>query len=295
MLTEEMLAQTDLADVGHKFPSELSGGMQKRAALSRALVTDPGIVLFDEPTTGQDIIRRNAILSMISEYKKKFGFTAIVISHDIPDVLFISNRVLVLHDGKIVFQGTPLEFEGFDHSFVDEFILSLEGFKEHMTGLFSKRGFKMRYQSALNKKQPDESYVVVIFAIAAFGSLCEKLGHITGQQMVKELGSVISKHFDVVGGFSARQRRSRFITVLPFSDMEEARQIMDKFGKELQEIGFRNLQHEKTPGIPLHKISIIAGAAEGEADKEEIDDVLVKARKNLYKIARFECACKRRQ
>ncbi len=88
------IEQTELADVAHKYPSEISGGMQKRAALARALVTDPQIVLFDEPTTGQDPIRKNAILGMIAEYKRKIGFTAVLISHEIPDVFFISNRIL---------------------------------------------------------------------------------------------------------------------------------------------------------------------------------------------------------
>jgi phospholipid/cholesterol/gamma-HCH transport system ATP-binding protein len=83
------IEQTELTEAADKYPSELSGGMQKRVALSRALVTDPTIVLFDEPTTGQDVIRRNAILSMIAEYQRQFGFTAVLISHDIPDVFFI--------------------------------------------------------------------------------------------------------------------------------------------------------------------------------------------------------------
>ena len=76
--------QMELADALFKYPSELSGGMQKRVALARALVTDPSIVLFDEPTTGLDPIRKNIILSMIAHYRKQFGFTAILISHDIP-------------------------------------------------------------------------------------------------------------------------------------------------------------------------------------------------------------------
>ena len=95
------LEQTDLAGVAHRYPSELSGGMQKRAALARALVTDPQIILFDELTTGQDPVRRNAILGMVAEYKIKFDFTAVLISHDIPDVFFISNRILALYDKKI--------------------------------------------------------------------------------------------------------------------------------------------------------------------------------------------------
>ncbi len=92
------IEQTELTDAVKKFPSELSGGMQKRAALARALITDPRIVLFDEPTTGQDPVRKNAILGMIAQYQRKFGFTAILVSHEIPDVYFISNRVLALYE-----------------------------------------------------------------------------------------------------------------------------------------------------------------------------------------------------
>ena len=65
--------------MAHIYPSEISGGMQKRTALARALATDPKIVLFDEPTTGQDPVRKNAILKMIAEYQRKFGFTAILV------------------------------------------------------------------------------------------------------------------------------------------------------------------------------------------------------------------------
>lgn len=126
--------QTELAGELSKYPSELSGGMQKRVALARALVTDPEVVLFDEPTTGQDPVRRNAILAMIAEYQKKIGFSAVLISHDIPDVFFIANRVLALYDGKVVFQGTPQEFEGFKHPISDEYIRSIKNFRERING-----------------------------------------------------------------------------------------------------------------------------------------------------------------
>ncbi|SHO47618.1 ATP-binding cassette domain-containing protein [Desulfopila aestuarii] len=288
------MEQTDLLGVGSRFPSEISGGMQKRVAFSRALVTQPEIVLFDEPTTGQDIVRRNAILSMIAEYKKKFGFTAIVISHDIPDILFISNRVLVLHQGKIVFQGTPQELESFEHSYVDEFIESLEGFKEHLTGLYSRRSFKMRYHNTLSKKKQDENYCIAIFAIADFSKVCDDLGFVTGQNLLKELGNYISKHFDPVGGFSARQRRSRFLTVLPQATIDEARQLLESFGKDVEENGFSSaVDPFFDPGGRCHDLTILAGYAEGVSDQENLNDVLVKARKNLYAIAEIKCVARR--
>jgi len=159
------IEQTELTEVADKYPSEISGGMQKRAALARALVSDPNIVLFDEPTTGQDPIRKNAILSMVAEYQKRFGFTALLISHEIPDVYFISNRILALYDRKIVFQGDPEDFEALDHPFRQELISSLESLGQELTGLYSKRHFKVRYQSDLSQRHPDASYAAAVFTI----------------------------------------------------------------------------------------------------------------------------------
>jgi phospholipid/cholesterol/gamma-HCH transport system ATP-binding protein len=101
------MEQLDIQQIDDKYPSQLSGGMKKRVALARALVTDPEIVLFDEPTTGLDPIRKSAVHHLISDFQKKFGFTGIVVSHEIPDVFFISQRIAMLNDGRIHFQGTP--------------------------------------------------------------------------------------------------------------------------------------------------------------------------------------------
>ena len=293
----DKLEKTDLVDVAHRFPSELSGGMQKRVAFSRALVTDPGIVLFDEPTTGQDLIRRNAILSMISEYKSKFNFTAVIISHDLPDVLFISNRVVVLYEGKIVFQGAPDAFEDFDHPYVDEFVHSLEGFQKHMPELYSRRNFKLRYKNALRLKPAESSYVVAIFSISDFGILCEKVGHTTGYSLVKELGMIISNHFDAVGGFSTRQRRSRFMTVLPFSTASEASDLIEAFSRDLAEDGFDYIKLKNKDlnplDAPVYKITVMAGMAEGRVAKDGINDVLERARENLFEIGNFKCVAGR--
>ena len=133
------IEQMELTDVVHKYPSELSGGMQKRVALARSLVTDPAIVLFDEPTTGQDPIRKNVILSMIAHYRKQFGFTAVLISHDIPDVFFISDRILLLWEGKIAFHGTYDELTRLRHPMIDEFLKSLEGLRTSSPGFSQRR------------------------------------------------------------------------------------------------------------------------------------------------------------
>ena len=149
------IEQMELSDAVRKYPSELSGGMQKRVALARALVTDPAIVLFDEPTTGQDPIRKNIILSMIAHYRKQFGFTAVLISHEIPDVFFISDRILLLWEGKIAFHGTYEELTRLRHPMIDEFLQSLDGLRDELTGLLSKEMFRSRYALTLGRGSVD--------------------------------------------------------------------------------------------------------------------------------------------
>ena len=104
---ESILEKVGLADAADRFPGELSGGMIKRVALARALVTKPQIVLFDEPTTGLDPERKFSVFEMIADYRERFGFTALLVSHDIPEVFGISDRVAWLDAGRIKFFGEP--------------------------------------------------------------------------------------------------------------------------------------------------------------------------------------------
>ncbi len=101
------MAQLGLEGIGEKYPVELSGGMRKRVALARALVTDPKIVLFDEPTTGLDPVRKHKVHRMISKYQEDFGFSAVIVSHDIPEIFHVAQRIAMLDKGKIIFEGTP--------------------------------------------------------------------------------------------------------------------------------------------------------------------------------------------
>ena len=285
------IEQTELSDVAYKYPSELSGGMQKRAALARALVTDPSLVLFDEPTTGQDPIRKNAILGMVAEYQNRFGFTALLISHEIPDVYFISNRILALYNKKIVFQGSPDEFEEFDHPFREEILTSLESLQEDITGLYSKRHFKVRYQTDLSRRHPDATYAVAAFAVDDLDTIIEHMGHDAAQEIIRSLGSYINKHFGAVGGFSSRQTINEYATVLPYSNLEEAESIMADFKKDFREHGLPNIKSmadgEKA-NEDWFEFDILAGLAQGKP-QIEIESVMEFARFNQKPIARFQC------
>lgn len=108
----DALRQLEMEDFRAQHPSRLSGGMQKRLALARAIVTEPEIVLFDEPTAGLDPLRRNAVFAMIAKYQRHLGFTALVVTHDLAEALVASDRVALLEGGRIRFEGTPADFRG---------------------------------------------------------------------------------------------------------------------------------------------------------------------------------------
>ncbi len=285
------MEQSELSDSADKYPSELSGGMQKRAALARALVTDPHIVLFDEPTSGQDPVRKNAILSMIAQYQKKFGFTAILVSHEIPDVYFISNRILALYDRAIVFQGTPEELEDFDHPFKDEVIHSLEGLQEALTGLYSKRQFKVLYHAQFKQKTLGETYSVVVFALEALDAIITNLGHEAAQEVIRSMSVYIDKHFGPIGGFSTRRHTNEIVTMLPYSDLTEAEGMLKDFVDDFREHGIRGIwagARKHAASEVCVEFAILAGIAQGQPTVE-IDSVINSARHQQKEIARLRC------
>jgi phospholipid/cholesterol/gamma-HCH transport system ATP-binding protein len=103
----QALSDVGLSGIEEKYPSEISGGMKKRAALARALIMEPRIILFDEPTTGLDPVLLRQIHSYIEKTHRKYGFTGLVISHEVPEVFDIADKVAVLDEGRIVETGAP--------------------------------------------------------------------------------------------------------------------------------------------------------------------------------------------
>jgi phospholipid/cholesterol/gamma-HCH transport system ATP-binding protein len=285
------IEQMELSEAAIKFPSELSGGMQKRVALARALVTDPAIVLFDEPTTGQDPIRKNIILSMISHYRKMFGFTAVLISHDIPDVFFISDRILLLWEGKIAFQGTYEELTRLKHPLIDEFLKSIEGVQDELTGLLSKEMFRSRYALTRGRGRVDTMLTAVLFS-AQFDLLSNVLGHQAAIGVIKKLGEYVNEYFDPVGGFSARHRRGEVLTMLPHISFEEAEQLVDNFGQGLQQKALPEIEalaRVKTGAEECFQIFVTAGITEGSSS-DDIDQLIEKAEAKQKVIARYQCS-----
>lgn len=117
----EKLSIVDLEGMEHLYPSQLSGGMQKRASFARTIATDPDIVLYDEPTTGLDPIISRVINELILDLQRRLNATSMVITHDLKGAYLIASKIIMLHEGLPVFYGTPKEFQETDDPHVVQF------------------------------------------------------------------------------------------------------------------------------------------------------------------------------
>ncbi len=283
------IGELELAEAADKFPSELSGGMQKRVALARALVTDPKIVLFDEPTTGQDPIRKNMILSMIVRYRRKFGFTAVMVSHDIPDVFFISDRIVILWEGAVGFEGTYEEAVRLKLPMIDEFLRSLEGFQDELTGLLSREAFRVHYAAMLGGSAGIPTASAALFSVE-FDLLHDTLGPQAAVEVLRALGEYANRRFKPVGGFSARHRRDQILTIFPHASPDKVRQLVADFARELNQWALARIQgiaQTKMGAEACSEIYVRAGITE-VSSADGIDQIIEKAAAKQEIVAAHE-------
>lgn len=121
-LAREKLRLVQLEDAFDKMPADISGGMRKRVALARAIITKPDIVLYDEPTSGLDPVTSRTIDKLIDNLRKELGVTSVVVTHDLHSALAIASRIAMLNDGKIIECSAPEEFIKSENEIVRGFL-----------------------------------------------------------------------------------------------------------------------------------------------------------------------------
>jgi phospholipid/cholesterol/gamma-HCH transport system ATP-binding protein len=256
----------DLEGIDHKYPSQLSGGMKKRVALARALVTEPEIVLFDEPTTGLDPIRKSAVHSMISDYQRRLGFTGVVISHDIPDIFYISQRVAMLDEGKIRFEGSPEDIQHASDEIVQQFIQGLETPHDALTGMATQAQGERRFQEEMARLQSQKiTFSVIALTVQNFDEVNEKLGHVAGQTVVKNLASQVKQRLEI-NDTCSRYGMNKIMVVQHNAKMDKTRKFCIKLARELRVCDF--IEGECQPGLNLWITAGFAEAQEGSPLKE---------------------------
>jgi len=123
---QEQLKFAGLEAHAHQLPDSLSGGMRKRVAIGRALIFEPKMILFDEPTAGLDPVSSKKILDVIKQLKQEKKLGAVMVTHIISDVFSVADNVLVLYQGKLIFHDTPEKMQDYEHPFVQSFLADPE-------------------------------------------------------------------------------------------------------------------------------------------------------------------------
>lgn len=116
------LQAVGLRGARHLMPSELSGGMARRAALARAIALDPEMILYDEPFTGQDPISMGVLVQLIRSMNKALGLTSVIVSHDIEETMAIADKVYIISQGKVVGHGSPDEIDKSNSPWINQFV-----------------------------------------------------------------------------------------------------------------------------------------------------------------------------
>jgi phospholipid/cholesterol/gamma-HCH transport system ATP-binding protein len=120
-IVAEKLSIVDLEGMDRMYPSQLSGGMQKRASFARTVATDPDVVLYDEPTTGLDPIISRVINELILNLQRRLTATSVVVTHDLGGAVLVGDNIIMLHEGRIVWSGPPAEFQSTTNEYIVQF------------------------------------------------------------------------------------------------------------------------------------------------------------------------------
>jgi len=121
-IVRQKLGLVGLPDVGHKMPAELSGGQRKRVALARAIAMGPEVILYDEPTTGLDPVRSDVINELILKLQRELQVTSVVVTHDMNSAFKVANRIVMLYESKLIFEGTADQIRNSDNPIIQRFV-----------------------------------------------------------------------------------------------------------------------------------------------------------------------------
>lgn len=281
----EKMEALDLVGIEHQYPSQISGGMQKRVALARALVTDPQVVLFDEPTTGLDPVRKNNVLTMITRNQRNFGFTAVMVSHDVPDVFYISNRIAILEHGEVLFQGNPDKLEQQTHPVIHEFINSLETLKNDVIGLTTRRDMERVYAQAFRNQGHNGSPAAVVLTVSNFERIKERVGHMVAHNIINRITQIITR-FDSGHDFQCgRYSQDRIVCLFPRDGSELAGSLVDHIRTNLKQDLFETGSGYTKSCVSF---SVEAGMASGHLPGK-LHDLVDLALQNNQVLSEFVC------
>ncbi|RJQ57143.1 MAG: ATP-binding cassette domain-containing protein [Desulfobacteraceae bacterium] len=260
---KEQLRRLDIRQIEDNYPSQISGGMKKRVALARALVTGPEVVLFDEPTTGLDPIRKSAVHHLISDFQRKFGFTGVIVSHEIPDIFYISQRIAMLNEGRIQFEGTPEEIQRVSDPVVQEFVQGLESTRGELTGMSALPLVQRRYGEGLSwLTRRALPFSIIILRLENLDEITAAAGHTLGLTLLINFADQVENRLRITDT-CIRHGFNTVMLMLPDTNIGQARMICSKLAENIT--GRDIIQSTPYDGF---KIEVGAGIIEVEENSE---------------------------
>ncbi len=185
------IEQLELAEVAQMYPKQISGGMQKRVALARALVTEPEIIFFDEPTTGLDPIRKKTVFSMIHRYHEQLNFTAVIITHDIPDIFYIAHTVNILDEGRIIFSGSPVALEQSSDPGLYTYTHGHEMLIDELTGLHNRLSLMRKIEAFGADAKDSEKLVLATVRLLGMRTMIDYKGDLLAHAFIRNLARFV--------------------------------------------------------------------------------------------------------
>ena len=272
----------EIDHIALKYPAQISGGMQKRVGLARVLVMEPEIILFDEPTTGLDPVRKNAVHSMIAQMQREFDFTAIIVSHEIPDVFYFSHKIAMLDTGKILVAGTPNEVQTCTNEVVQQFIQGSSSLRDELTGLNHKGALEHQFEHEYNREISHGPFVgLVIFRIKNIHKINNYLGFSVGQELFGRLAERVST---AVGraNYNGKYSDDIVVAMMPGADNERAHDVIDTVSRDIK-------AHPLLPMAGHRPLFYAIEAAAVMAHKgDDFDKLVANACDKLENIGNFE-------
>jgi phospholipid/cholesterol/gamma-HCH transport system ATP-binding protein len=239
-------------------------------------------LLFDEPTTGLDPIRKNAVHSMIMDYQQRFGFTGVVVSHEIPDIFFISQRVAMIDEGRIRFEGTPEEIQQASDPEVRNFIEGLESPRDELTGIATHSLGQKRLLQEMSRLQRHEiPFSIVMMAMANLEGLDRIAGHVAGQTVFKLFANHVTQN-TYITDTCFRYDINKILVVLPDTDEQQARDFCRKISRTLE----NNALFDSIESVKGFCYSVSAGVAQARKGSG-LEDLIAEAQKGQAVF--YEC------
>jgi phospholipid/cholesterol/gamma-HCH transport system ATP-binding protein len=176
------------------------------------------------------------VLAMIARNHRDFGFTAILVSHDIPDVFYISDRIALIEEGSIVFEGSPFEIKQSEHPVVRMFSRSLTELKDSLTDLQSRKDIEDHYQRAMvDGTFGDQPLTALLFTIKDLKQVDSRGSHLITQRIIQALSQFLDSHLESTA-WSGRCEPDQILAILPRTDMEKAKVFLSTLSKDMKEL-----------------------------------------------------------